>query len=253
MSDYRTAMAIGAHPDDIEFLMAGTLLRLKDAGIDIHMWNLANGNCGTAVLSRDEIIKVRWEEARASAALAGATIHPPIADDLALFYEPGLISRVAAVIREVRPDILLVPSPEDYMEDHQNACRLAVTGAFARGMKPYETTPPVEPWDGEVTIYHAPPNGLRDPLRRVVLSEQYVDVTPTMARKREMLSEHRSQKEWLDASQGMDSYIAYMDWLCAELGKQSGKFEYAEGWRRRLHYGFCAESADPMTEILGTQ
>ena len=66
-----TAFAIGAHPDDIEFMMAGTLLRLKDLGAAIHMWNLANGSCGTAVHTKDEIVRLRAEEARASA-LAGA-------------------------------------------------------------------------------------------------------------------------------------------------------------------------------------
>jgi LmbE family N-acetylglucosaminyl deacetylase len=41
-------LAAAAHPDDIEFMMAGTLLRLKDAGCEIHLWNLANGCCGSA-------------------------------------------------------------------------------------------------------------------------------------------------------------------------------------------------------------
>jgi len=31
----------------------------------------------------------------------------------------------------------------------------------------------------------------------------------------------------------------------------SGRFEYAEGWRRHLHLGFCAETADPLTDALG--
>jgi LmbE family N-acetylglucosaminyl deacetylase len=41
-------LAAAAHPDDIEFMMAGTLLRLKDAGCEIHLWNLANGCYGSA-------------------------------------------------------------------------------------------------------------------------------------------------------------------------------------------------------------
>ena len=40
------AMAIGAHPDDIEFSMAGTLLLLKRAGFETHYFNIASGNCG---------------------------------------------------------------------------------------------------------------------------------------------------------------------------------------------------------------
>ena len=54
-----TALAIGAHPADIEFMIAGTLLRLRDLGAEIHMWNLANGSCGTVVHTKDEIVRLR--------------------------------------------------------------------------------------------------------------------------------------------------------------------------------------------------
>src|SRR5689334_8582485 len=42
-----SAIAIAAHPDDIEFVMAGTLLRLKERGWEIHYFNLSTGNCGS--------------------------------------------------------------------------------------------------------------------------------------------------------------------------------------------------------------
>ena len=44
-----TVLAFGCHPDDIEFMMAGTLLLLKDLGVELHYINIANGSCGTAV------------------------------------------------------------------------------------------------------------------------------------------------------------------------------------------------------------
>ena len=49
--DNPVAIAIAAHPDDIEFTMAGTLLLLKQAGFEIHYLNLATGNCGSRSLS----------------------------------------------------------------------------------------------------------------------------------------------------------------------------------------------------------
>src|SRR5438105_3208412 len=85
-------LAAGAHPDDIEFGMAGTLLLLKQAGAQIHMWNLADGACGTATLEPSAIRDLRWKESLASAGVAGATAHPPIGQDLGLFYEPALLS-----------------------------------------------------------------------------------------------------------------------------------------------------------------
>jgi len=247
---HRVALAIGAHPDDIEFMMAGTLLLLKEAGADIHMWNLANGYCGTAVHSREEITRLRWEEARAAAAVAGATIYPPIADDLALLYEVPLIQRIAAVVREVKPAIILLPSPQDYMEDHQNACRLAVTAAFARGMRTFETIPPTATWEGETVLYHALPYGLRDGMRRLIHAGQFVDISSVLAKKREMLAQHRTQKEWLDVSQGLDAYLTTMETMSQQVGEQSGRFAYAEGWRRHSHLGFAAEDADPLREWL---
>jgi len=245
------AVAVGAHPDDIEFYFAGTLLRLKEKGAEIHVWNLANGSCGTALHDRDEIVRIRAQEARDSAAIAGAIAHEPLADDLALFHEPGLLARAAAVVREIKPAIILAHSPQDYMEDHQNACRLAVSAAFARGMRNYATNPPREPWDGQTAIYHCVPHGLRDGLRRLVRSGQYVDVGPVMETKRKMLTQHRSQKDWLDASQGLGAYVSEMERFCRELGRMSGLFQYAEGWRRHLHIGFGAKDYDPLAQWLG--
>ena len=245
------ALAVAAHPDDIEFMMAGTLMLLGEAGYELHYMNIANGSMGTAVYSRETIIAMRTEESRQAARTLGAIFHEPIVDDLDIFYDRTLCRKVCAVVREVEPTIMLVPSPRDYMEDHMNAARLAVSAAFYRGMLNYKTDPPIKPVTKEVTVYHALPWGLRDPLRRLIRAGQYADIGSVMSKKREALACHRSQKEWLDQSQGLDSYIHTMDDMMREVGKMSGRFEYAEGWRRRSHLGFCAESADPLSDALG--
>lgn len=244
------ALAAAAHPDDIEFLMAGTLLLLKEAGADIHMWNLANGSCGTTVEEPEEITRTRWQETQDSARVAGATAHPAIVNDLDIFYERSLLEQAASLVRTVKPDILLVPSLQDYMEDHQNAGRLMVTAAFARGMRNYPTSPAVEPWMGDVALYHAMPYGLRDGMGRLVRPGLFVDVGSVHGRKREMLAQHRSQKEWLDATQGLDAYLAEMERLSREVGAMSGRYEFAEGWRQHSHIGFGPEGYDPLSELL---
>jgi hypothetical protein len=68
--------------------------------------------------------------------------------------------------------------------------------------------------------------------------------------KRDMLALHRSQKEWLDESQGIDSYLISMEDMAREVGRMSGRYECAEGWTRHLHLGFCDEHADPLTAAL---
>lgn len=244
-------LACAAHPDDIEFLMAGTVLRLRDAGAEIHLWNLADGACGTATLEPSAIAALRWREARDAAALIGATMHPPIAADLGLVYDAAHLARAVAVVRAVRPTVLLVQSPQDYMEDHQNACRLAVTAAFARTMRNAVVDPPTPPYDAEVAVYHALPHGLRDGLRRRVRAGQYVDVAPQLAAKRAMLACHRSQKEWLDVSQGMDAYLDAMESFAHDVGRLSGRFAAAEGWRRHNHLGFGPRDFDPLGALLG--
>jgi LmbE family N-acetylglucosaminyl deacetylase len=246
----KRAFAVAAHPDDIEFQMAGTLILLQRAGYEIHYLNLANGSCGTAELSKEAIVRIRREEAQAAATYIGAVYHESLVDDLAIFYKAPLLAQVAAVMRAVAPEILLVQSPQDYMEDHQNAARLAVSAAFARGMPNFETVPPTAPVSQPVTVYHAQPHGNLDPLRQLVQPDLYVDVTPVIELKRAMLALHASQKTWLDHTQGMDAYLDAMQQLCRETGQMSGRYTYAEGWRRRLHLGFCDEGADPLAAAL---
>ncbi len=246
----KRAFALAAHPDDIEFQMAGTLILLGRAGYELHYMNIANGSCGTIEYSKAEIIAIRRAEAQAAAASIGAVFHESLVDDLAVFYEPGLLARVAAVMREVAPEILLLQSPQDYMEDHQNAVRLGVTAAFAREMPNFSTDPPRNPVSQPVTVYHAQPHGNRDPLRQPIRPDLFINITGVMAEKRAMLARHASQKTWLDRSQGMDAYLTVMEENSRSVGEMSGKFPYAEGWRRRLHYGFCEEGADPLAEVL---
>lgn len=243
-------LAAAAHPDDIEFMMAGTLLLLKNAGAEIHMWNLANGHCGTARHSRDEIIRLRAAEAEASAHLAGALSHPPLFDDLGIFYDKPSLASVAAVLREIRPTILLTQSPQDYMEDHQNTCRLLVTAAFARGMCNLETAPPRPAWEDPVALYHALPHGLRDGLGKLVMPDACVNTSEVLARKRDMLACHRSQKEWLDVSQGMDAYLSEMERLSTEVGRLSGRYTHAEGWRLHSTLGFAPTGFNPLETLL---
>jgi len=244
------AFAIAAHPDDIEFLMAGTLILLGRAGYALHYMNIANGSCGTAHHTCEAIVRIRREEAMAAAASIGAVYHESLVNDIEIFYERGLLAQVGAVMREVAPEILLVQSPDDYMEDHQNAARLAVTAAFCRGMPNFFTDPPRLPTMQDVTVYHAQPHGNRDPLRQVIRPEIVVDIGDVLAQKRAMLACHQSQKAWLDQTQGMGSYLAAMEDFCREIGTLSGRDTVAEGWRRRSHLGFCPEHADPLSAAL---
>jgi LmbE family N-acetylglucosaminyl deacetylase len=245
------AIAIGAHPDDIEFYMAGTLVLLQRAGYEIHYLNVANGCCGSVQYDANKTRTIRRAEASRAAKVLGAHFHASLCNDMEIIYDLKLLRRLASVIREVKPNIVLTHPPVDYMEDHTNTCRLVVTAAFAHAMPNFRSMPPRPTAEYDVTIYHAIPHSLRDPLRRLVVPEAFVNTTTVQATKRAALEEHKSQQNWLEASQGLDSLGKRVDAMARAVGQLSKKFKFAEGWRRHLHYGFSATEIDPLREALG--
>ena len=246
----KVAIAVAAHPDDVEFMMGGTLLLLKRAGWETHYLNVSIGDCGSRHISPEETARVRTEEAKRAADLLGAEWHAGFSRDLSIFYDEPHLRKLAAIVREVGPEVVLTHSPQDYMEDHANVCRLAVTAAFTHSMPNFRTQPAVEPPFKDVTIYHAMPYGLRDGLRKRVSAGLYVDVSSVAEEKLAALAAHESQRSWLEVSQGLDSYLVAMEEQDREVGRLSGTYERAEGWRRHSHLGFRAEDADPLAEAL---
>ena len=245
------ALAVFAHPDDMELVAAGTLLRLRGAGYEVHCIAVANGCCGSSVHGREELVDLRRAEAQEACDLAGFTRHESLVDDFEVFYESRTLARLAALVRQVAPDVLLTHSPTDYMEDHVNAGRLAVSAAFVRGMRNLPTDPKTPPVGGPVTVYHAQPHGNRDPLGAEVRPTHFVDVgAEVFERKAAMLACHRSQQQWLDESQSLGSPLETMREWTREVGAWSGRSEHAEGWRRRLTLGFCPPDADPLVTAL---
>jgi LmbE family N-acetylglucosaminyl deacetylase len=247
----QTVLAVAAHPDDVEFVMGGTFGLLGQAGWELHYMVLANGSCGSTTLSPEDIAAVRTAEAKCAAEdIFKATFHPPLVNDLEIFYNNDLISRLTAVVRDVQPTILLIPSPRDYMEDHVNTSRLMVTAAFVRSVPNFPADPPSPPVSNPMAVYHAMPHGLVDQLRRPIQPDFYVNVESVMDLKLQALSCHDSQKRWLDETQGMDNYLHSMRDMTAAMGQMSGRFAYAEAWRRHSHMGFATEDFDPLCDAL---
>jgi LmbE family N-acetylglucosaminyl deacetylase len=247
----KTVFAVAAHPDDIEFVMSGTMMRLAEVGYELHYMNIANGCCGSTVTDAETTARIRREEAKQAAEFIGATFHESLTNDLEIFYDRPTLLRLSSIMRDVAPEILLIHSPQDYMEDHMNACRLAVTAAFTREMPNFPVDPPRDPVSQDVTVYHAQPHGNCDGLCQSVLPEFYIDITSTLERKAQMLAYHESQAAWLDTSQGLGSYITEMRDHCRDVGRLSRNFKYAEGWRRHYPPGYCTADADPLRNALG--
>ncbi len=247
----KTVFAIGCHPDDIEFVMAGTMIKLKSAGYELHYMNVANGSLGTNRHDYQTIVPMRRQEAMESAKMMVAYFHESLCDDLEVFYSKELLSKLVPIVREVAPDIILTHGPYEYMEDHINTGRLAVSAAFCRGMVNFKCNPPRAAVEKPVTVYHCLPHALTDQLRRPIIPGLFVDITETIPLKRNLLSCHRSQKEWLDVSQGNAAYLDNMEEGCRRVGEMSRRYRFSEGWIRHSHVGFCGEKTDPLLESLG--
>ncbi len=247
-----SALAIFAHPDDVEFVAAGTLLRLKDLGWNIHYFNIANGCCGSTISDRKKTAEIRGLESQRSANLLGATYYPPICDDLDIFYNSGNFAKVAAVVRQANPSVILTHATLDYMEDHTETCRLAVSAAFAKGIPNFSCDPNVASSDGEVALYHAQPHGNRTPTGELVYPKLAVSIDGVMDRKLAMLQCHHSQQQWLQATQKMNSYLQSMLELAEEAAKLAKiDCRYAEGWLKHLHLGLGQIDFDPLLKLFG--
>ena len=67
-------LAVGAHPDDIELNCAGTLAKYAAQGHKVFICTATNGNIGSATLPKEEIGRIRKEEAATSAAIIGTSV-----------------------------------------------------------------------------------------------------------------------------------------------------------------------------------
>ncbi len=243
-------LAVAAHPDDIEFYQAGTLLLLKEAGCAIHMWNIASGGLGSMEMAPEETVRVRSKEAQDSARVAGAEWHESLFNDLEVFYDKASLAQVAAKIREIQPEIILTHSPKDYMEDHQNVCRLVVTATFSRGIPHFISTPPQPTYHKAVAVYHAAPHGLQDGYGAPFEPHLLVDISSVIEKKREMLACHLSQLRWLELTQGMGSYLNEMTTAGRDMAIRGQNLTVAEGWLKHNHLGFGPKDFDPLSDFL---
>lgn len=109
------ALAVGAHPDDIEFGAGATLAGWAAAGCEVSLVVCTDGSKGTWDPHADlaQLVATRQDEARAAAAALGATGIVELLGviDGELENDRDTRSLLARVIREVRPDVLLGHDP----------------------------------------------------------------------------------------------------------------------------------------------
>jgi LmbE family N-acetylglucosaminyl deacetylase len=222
-------MAIVAHPDDIEFSCAGTLARWARAGARISYVLCTSGDVGIAEegMTRQRATEIREEEARAAAAIAGAT-------EIIFLREPDgmlqatleLRKRLVREIRRFRPEVLIAGDPtivwsgSDYINhpDHRAAALAALDAAFPAAGQP-NLFEEIEKEDG----FKA--HKVRKVLANVWSgpADLYVNIESTIEVKIEALKAHKSQMGDWDPSDSVRQWAAE--------NAKGKEMQYAESYR----------------------
>jgi LmbE family N-acetylglucosaminyl deacetylase len=238
-----------AHPDDAEFLCAGTLIRLADTGWEIHIAIVAAGDCGSTTLPGPEIAAIRRDEAIAAAGKIGAACHRLEEPDIEVVFDKATNRKVIDLFRQVAPTLLFTHPRHDYMLDHEQVHLLARAAAFSYSI-PNASKLPLVPGSTIPWLYYCDPVEARDPYTlEPVAPTTYVNISGQIDRKIEMLACHASQREWLRAHHGMDEYIEAMKRHSAQRGREAG-IAYAEAFVQ--HRGHPFPQADLLAEILSS-
>ncbi|MGA2032619.1 MAG: PIG-L deacetylase family protein, partial [Thermoguttaceae bacterium] len=207
--DRKTVLAFMAHPDDAEFLCAGTLIRLAEAGWEVHIATATPGDCGTMTETPRAIAARRTEEARRAAALVPAGYHCLDERDGFVVYDKPTLRKAMDLFRAVAPSLVFTHAARDYMMDHEMASLLARAASFAYGAPNISTLPRRE---GSCVpfLYYCDPLEGTDSQGVVIRPGTWVDISAQLDRKAQMLACHASQRQWLAAHHGVDEYMESM-------------------------------------------
>lgn len=223
-------LAFGAHPDDIEFLCSGTLLKYHKQGHKIFIALTTSGNTGSNVIpSREETAAIREKEQLEAAKYYDAQVRFLRFEDEGLQDTPETRRAVLTAIRWADPDIILTNPPWDPSTDHGMTGRLVTQVLLSVGGKqhpadlsPIKKTPQVFFWDIPGGIGFQP--------------EIYVDITKEMETKLEAIQCHESQYAWSKTFMD-DDFLDYAKALSKYRGLQSG-VDFAEGFVSHKMYAF---------------
>ena len=108
-------LVVAAHPDDIDFSAAGSIARWTSEGVEVHYCLCTDGDAGGSdeSITREEMGHIRRAEQTAAAAELGVSeVHFLGHPDGRLYVTHELRRDITRVIRRVRPQRVLVPSPD---------------------------------------------------------------------------------------------------------------------------------------------
>jgi LmbE family N-acetylglucosaminyl deacetylase len=192
-------LAIGPHPDDIEFGCGGTLLKYASFSHQINLFVLTDGAYGGDA-------SVRKAEQESAARFVGARLFWGGYRDTELQGTRELIQKIDAVISETQPDIVFLNFWADVHQDHRAAAQAAVSAS--RYIK-------------EVLFYEVPSTQHFEP-------DIFVDINDVLDKKIELLGLHGSQ---VSRTRVANLDITESARSCANFRGFQGRVKYAEGFK----------------------
>ena len=219
----RSALAVAAHPDDVEFGAGGTLAKWADAGCTVHHLVCTDGSKGTWDVQADLtalVARRQAEQREAARRIAGERAGQVrflgrIDGDLTA--DRATVSEVARIVRELRPDVVLGHDPWKRYRlhpDHRNA-GIIVCDAIVAARDPH--------FFPEHGIAHHRPAALF--LWEADAPNHVEDVTATVDRKLAALEAHESQFETTmhaTANEDLEPFRQRIRGRLAELGAPHG-------------------------------
>jgi LmbE family N-acetylglucosaminyl deacetylase len=224
-------------------LAAGTLALLAEQNHEITIVTMTPGDCGSREYGPDEIAAIRRNEAANAARRIGAKYLCAEFRDLAIFNDDTSRRRVTEILRQARPELVLTASPADYHCDHEATSALVRDACFACSAPNYKASGGARAMDAIPHLYFMDSVEAVDRDGRPIEPDFWVDIRLTFEQKRDMLAEHKSQREWLRQQHGIDDFLDEMEKWTTAIGQRAG-VKYAEGFRRYKGHPY------PQTPLL---
>jgi len=200
--DVERALVVAAHPDDIDFGANGTVASWTDAGIEVTYCVVTNGDAGgfDETVPRADIPGIRQAEQRAAAKCVGVEDVRFLGyPDGALEVTMGLRRDISRVIRQVRPQRILIPSPERNWQrvqashpDHLAAGEAALCAVYPDARNPFAH--PELARDEGLAAWTVPETWIM----AAPAADHYVDITGAFSRKIAALRAHESQTSHME-------------------------------------------------------
>ena len=219
-------LALLAHPDDVECICAGTLLKYRKQGHKIYIALTTSGNTGSNdIPSREEIAATREAEMLESAKYLDAEVMFLRYEDESLFDTPETRRAVLTAIRWANPDVIITHHPRDWSTDHNITSKLVTEVLLSVGGKLHTADlPPIE----------------KKPHVFFEGTKAFVNIDQEMETKMKMLRCHKSQIGWMETFYDGKDFTEHISARMKMYGMWSG-CTYAEGFEGHKVLGYCAD------------